>query len=138
MVVFPRHTDIDMIIIREQTEGEYTSLEHEVCIDDIAIDSILLFYHLKQIDFIQLWVCTVITHRGWHTRLHLMCFSFIPTTFDMISDLLLNRITVTWSLFVGHVNVKMMNLPYDFDNNSNISKIRTVTVCPWISAQMLI
>ena len=52
MVVFPRHTDIDMIIIREQTEGEYTSLEHEVCIDDIAIDSILLFYHLKQIDFI--------------------------------------------------------------------------------------
>ena len=28
---FPRHTDIDMIIIREQTEGEYTSLEHEVC-----------------------------------------------------------------------------------------------------------
>ncbi|XP_027040785.1 isocitrate dehydrogenase [NAD] subunit beta, mitochondrial-like isoform X1 [Pocillopora damicornis] len=24
-----RHTDIDMIIIREQTEGEYTSLEHE-------------------------------------------------------------------------------------------------------------
>ena len=29
--VFHRHTDIDMIIIREQTEGEYTSLEHEVC-----------------------------------------------------------------------------------------------------------
>ena len=26
-----RHSDIDMIIIREQTEGEYTSLEHEVC-----------------------------------------------------------------------------------------------------------
>ena len=48
----------------------------------------------------------------------------------MICDLLLNRITVTWSLFVEHVNLKMMNLPYDFDNNSNISKIRTVTVCP--------
>ena len=67
----PRHTDIDMIIIREQTEGEYTSLEHEVCIDDIAIDSILLFYHLKQIDFIQLWVCTVITHRGCQSVIRL-------------------------------------------------------------------
>ena len=26
-----RHKEVDMIIIREQTEGEYTSLEHEVC-----------------------------------------------------------------------------------------------------------
>ena len=25
-----RHSDIDIIVIREQTEGEYTSLEHEV------------------------------------------------------------------------------------------------------------
>lgn len=25
-----RHSNVDMIIIREQTEGEYTSLEHEV------------------------------------------------------------------------------------------------------------
>ena len=30
-LVFVRHKDVDMIIIREQTEGEYTSLEHEVC-----------------------------------------------------------------------------------------------------------
>ena len=48
----------------------------------------------------------------------------------MICDLLLNRITITWSLFVEHVHVKMMNLPYDFDNNLNVSKIRTVTICP--------
>ena len=27
---FHRHEDVDIIIIREQTEGEYTSLEHEV------------------------------------------------------------------------------------------------------------
>ena len=25
-----RHNNIDVIIVREQTEGEYTSLEHEV------------------------------------------------------------------------------------------------------------
>ena len=55
-----------------------------------------------------------------------MCLSFVPTMLDVICDLLLNRITVTWSLFVEHVHVKMMNLPYDFDNNSNVSKIRTI------------
>lgn len=25
-----RHNDIDMVLIRENTEGEYTNLEHEV------------------------------------------------------------------------------------------------------------
>ena len=30
LFVCVRHSNVDMIIIREQTEGEYTSLEHEV------------------------------------------------------------------------------------------------------------
>ena len=30
VILFLRHNNIDVIIVREQTEGEYTSLEHEV------------------------------------------------------------------------------------------------------------
>ena len=26
-----RHNDVDIVIIRENTEGEYSGLEHEVC-----------------------------------------------------------------------------------------------------------
>lgn len=28
-----RHNNLDLVIIREQTEGEYSSLEHEVCVE---------------------------------------------------------------------------------------------------------
>ena len=27
-----RHDDVDLVIIRENTEGEYSHIEHEVCI----------------------------------------------------------------------------------------------------------
>ncbi len=36
-VVPTRHSDIDILVIRENTEGEYSSLEHEV---DIYFNSI--------------------------------------------------------------------------------------------------
>ena len=46
---FPRHTDIDMIIIREQTEGEYTSLEHEVCDCFVICTFSCSFNHFKKL-----------------------------------------------------------------------------------------
>lgn len=45
--------------------------------DDAIIDSFLLRYHIKQLDYMLLWLCSVINHRGrqnmvrtkkWHTR----------------------------------------------------------------------
>ena len=38
-------------------------LLHERCINDVTIDNILLFYHIKQIDSLLQWVCSVIDHK---------------------------------------------------------------------------
>ena len=64
---------------------------------------------IKQIDFMLPWVCSVIDHRGRQNVVktsvtHSACGScatslFLPH-FDVICDLLLNRGTATWNLFV--------------------------------------
>ena len=54
------------------------------------IINILLFYHMKQIESLLLWVCTVI---------HNVSFFLSLPHFDVICDLLLNRSMKTWNLF---------------------------------------
>ena len=38
-------------------------LLHDRCINDVTIDNILFFYHIKQIDSLLQWVCSVIDHK---------------------------------------------------------------------------
>lgn len=45
-----RHNNLDFVIIREQTEGEYSALEHEVSVLD-------LFQMAKHIYIINIWSC---------------------------------------------------------------------------------
>ena len=65
------------------------------------------FYYIKQIDSMLLCVCSVIDHRVIghisDTLSYASCatFLFLPH-FDVICDLLLNRHTATWNLFVKY------------------------------------
>ena len=43
-----RHNNVDVIIIREQTEGEYSALEHESV---KVIRTLILQFHLSTKDF---------------------------------------------------------------------------------------
>ena len=38
------------------------------CIDDRMTDDNLLFHHIKQIDFMLPWVCSIIDHKGWQNE----------------------------------------------------------------------
>ena len=79
------------------------------CIDDVIIKTFLIIYYIKQIDSKLPCVCSVIDHRGSQNVVKsisdtLGCascatFLFLPH-FDVICDLLLNRRTATWNLFV--------------------------------------
>ena len=70
------------------------------CIDGLAINKLLLCFHLKQIDSMSLLVCIVIDHRRlqyvvrtsviYLTVPHAPFVLFSPH-FDIICDILLNR-----------------------------------------------
>ena len=72
----------------------------------------LFRYYIKQIDSLLLWVFSVIDHRRHQNVVrtsvtHLAIascatFLFIPH-FDVICDLLLNRCSATWNLFVKYI-----------------------------------
>ena len=76
-------------------------------IDDIIIKTfflyVLILYYIKQIDSKLPCICSVIDHRGRQnvvrTSVTSATFLFLPH-FDVICDLLLNRRTATWNLFV--------------------------------------
>ena len=61
----------------------------------------LIIYYIKQIDSKFPYVCSVIDHRGRQNvvRTSVTHSLFLPH-FDVICDLLLNRRTATWNLFV--------------------------------------
>ena len=69
----------------------------------------LIFYYIKQIDSMLPCICPVIDHRGrqnvvrtsvTHSAIaSCATFLFLPH-FDVICDLLLDRCTATWNLFV--------------------------------------
>ena len=68
-----------------------------------------ILYYIKQIDSMLPWVCSVIDHRRRQNVIRTSVthsaiascatFLFLPH-FDVICDLLLNRRTATWNLFV--------------------------------------
>ena len=71
---------------------------------------ILIFYYIKQIDSMLPCVCSVIDHRGrqnvvrtsvTHSAAPRVPFFLFLPHFDVICDLLLNRRTATWNLFVN-------------------------------------
>lgn len=79
---------------------------------DINNSNILLYYCIKQLNSILIWVCAVTVNNrsqrmsrcGWSISDTLSCascvtFLFLPH-FDIICDPLLNRPTATWNLFV--------------------------------------
>ena len=87
-------------------------LMEDRCIDDVIIKTffpyILILYHIKQIDSKLSCVCSVIDHRGCqnvvrtsvtHSAAPRVSLMFLPH-FDILCDLLLNRRTATWNLFV--------------------------------------
>ena len=71
----------------------------------------LILYYIKQIDSMLPCICQVIDHRGrqnvvrtsvTHSAIaSCATFLFLPH-FDVICDLLLDRCTATWNLFVKH------------------------------------
>ena len=71
----------------------------------------LIFYYIKQIDSMLPCICPVIDHRGrqnvvrtsvTHSAIaSCATFLFLPH-FDVICDLLLDRCTATWNLFVNY------------------------------------
>ena len=84
----------------------------------------LILYYIKQIDSKLPHVCSVIDHRGCQnvvktsvTHLavpHVPLFLFLPH-FDVICDLLQNRHTKTWNLFVKcYLSLSVINISHDF------------------------
>jgi len=74
----------------------------------LCVQSLILYY-IKQIDSMLPWICPVIDHRGRQNVVRtLVTHSAIPSCatflflphFDVICDLLLDRCTATWNLFV--------------------------------------
>ena len=61
----------------------------------------LILYYIKQIDSMLPCICSVIDHRG---RQNVVRTSVFLPHFDVICDLLLDRCTATWNLFVKCVS----------------------------------
>ena len=91
---------------------------------------------IKQIDFMLPWVCSVIDHRGRQNVVktsvtHSACGScatslFLPH-FDVICDLLLNRGTATWNLFVKQ---------FFFNSIGKVIQFTAIAPTPRPSSQM--
>ena len=72
-----RHSNIDMIIIREQTEGEYTSLEHEVW---LSIFFVTAQESQASIVYIKVYFQTILLERieDWLPGKYWVLFSWEP------------------------------------------------------------
>ena len=73
--------------------------------DDNSNNNFLLFYYIKQVNsYFTITVhhrrCQYVLRHQQHTRLSLVCHSFVLPHFDIICDLLPNRHTATSNLFV--------------------------------------
>ena len=82
---------------------------------DVIIKEVFIIYYLKQIDSTCPCACSVIDHRRrqnvvrttvTHSAI-VSCATFLSLPhFDVICDLLLNRRTATWNLFVNLINAQ--------------------------------
>ena len=75
--------------------------------DDVIIKTFLIPSYIKQIDSELQCVCSVIDHRGRQNVVR-MSLMFLPH-FDILCDLLLNRRTATWNLFVNYIISSVMH-----------------------------
>ena len=85
----------------------------------------LILYHIKQIDSMLPCICPVIDHRGRQNVVktsvthsaNASCATFLSLPhFDVLCDLLLDRCTATWNIFVNHTvqyNIQY-NIQYNF------------------------
>ena len=73
----------------------------------LCVQSLILYY-IKQIDSMLPCICPVTDHRGRQNVVRTSAiFLFLPH-FDVICDLLLDRCTATWNLFVNYTITKSM------------------------------
>ena len=82
--------------------------------DSKITSSLFVFYYMKKINSTLPYVCSIIDHRGRQTVVRTSVthsaiascatFVFLPH-FDVICDLLLNRRTATWNLFVTFIQL---------------------------------
>ena len=81
--------------------------------------SLFLYYYIKQIDSMLPCVCSVIDHRRRQNEVRTSvthsaiasCATFLFLQhFDVICDLLLNRRTATWNLFVKLIYFQNVSL----------------------------
>lgn len=69
-------------------------------------------------------VCVVVDHRTHQNvirTLRFMCHCFIFSQFDIICDLLLNRRTATWDIFVSLSHIPTNLIPNFFCNLSSLT-----------------
>ena len=95
--------------------NQFASLDHvsaifvSVKVGKFEKKSILIFYYIKQIDSMLPCICSVIDHRGRQNVVRIsVTHSAAPCVppfcsyhIDIVCDLLLNRRTATWNLFVN-------------------------------------
>ena len=94
-----------------------------------------LLYCIKQIDsMLPPIVCSVINHRRRQNVARtsvthsLLCATFLLLPcFDVIADLLLNRLTATWNLFVNYINVKDHRLLTHVNQHEGLFGIRDMS-----------
>ena len=84
----------------------------ELVLKDFEIKRAFFRYYIKQIDSMLLCVCSVINHRRrqnvvrtsvTHSAIASCATFLLLPHFDVICDLLLNRRTATWNLFVNQM-----------------------------------
>ena len=104
-------------------------------IKQLFCEQSLFLYYIKQIDSMLPCICPVIDHRGrqnvvrtslTHSAIaSCATFLFLPH-FDVICDLLKDRCTATWNLFVNYIVTDIFK--YCFVKHSKIYIIQTKTI----------
>ena len=94
----------------------------------LCVQSLILYY-IKQIDSMLPCICPVIDHRGrqnvvrtsvTHSAIaSCATFLFLPH-FDVICDLLLDRCTATWNLFVKYPHNNRLTIQYIRERGNTI------------------
>ena len=111
-------------------KGRLSLKDFEIKLKGLSVSSNLFHYYIKQIDSMLLCVCSVIDHRRRQnvvrtsvTHLGIApCATvlFLPH-FDIICDLLLDRCTATWNLFVN------LNMPYKLIMKRLVQKVKVAS-----------
>ena len=115
----------------------------------LCVQSLILYY-IKQIDSMLPCICPVIDHRGrqnvvrtsvTHSAIaSCATFLFLPH-FDVICDLLLDRCTATWNLFVKFIILELfaiLGLPHNDIEMINSKSILEECEVYWKDVQTMV